>query len=185
MKFSVNINVTDIRKEASNLTERINQALFNELADILESGNDMSKVRLRWLRRMDRESISLSSWRNFIATVRTSRSLLCRNAYERPDKSSRRLTYIPYGCRLYGNLGDGWLEVQSERYGQIFISETDIIDSGHLRYGHPRPDLDDWVQEAEKFLGVPYLWGGRSFFGLDCSGLAGLIAARFGVNLTS
>jgi cell wall-associated NlpC family hydrolase len=29
----------------------------------------------------------------------------------------------------------------------------------------------DFVAVAEKFLGVPYLWGGKTSFGLDCSGL--------------
>ncbi len=29
----------------------------------------------------------------------------------------------------------------------------------------------DWVQIAERFTGRPYVWGGVSSFGLDCSGL--------------
>ncbi|WP_337185867.1 NlpC/P60 family protein [Phenylobacterium sp.] len=30
---------------------------------------------------------------------------------------------------------------------------------------------DDWAAIAERFVGAPYLWGGRESVGLDCSGL--------------
>lgn len=29
----------------------------------------------------------------------------------------------------------------------------------------------DYVSTAEQLIGVPFVWGGRSFFGMDCSGL--------------
>ena len=39
----------------------------------------------------------------------------------------------------------------------------------------------DWVAVAERLLGVPYLWGGKTPIGLDCSGLVQLALARGGV----
>lgn len=39
----------------------------------------------------------------------------------------------------------------------------------------------DWATTAQRFLGVPYLWGGRSSLGLDCSGLTQLAMAAAGI----
>lgn len=40
---------------------------------------------------------------------------------------------------------------------------------------------DDFVAIAEGFLGSPYLWGGKSCLGLDCSGLVQIALAQVGV----
>ncbi len=42
---------------------------------------------------------------------------------------------------------------------------------------------DDFVVVAERFIGVPYVWGGRSSRGLDCSALVQLALARCGVGI--
>ncbi len=39
----------------------------------------------------------------------------------------------------------------------------------------------DFVAVAEQFVGVPYLWGGRSGFGLDCSGLVQVALSACGL----
>ena len=51
---------------------------------------------------------------------------------------------------------------------------------GYVPRAHFTPVSGDFVAEAERFLGVPYLWGGRSARGIDCSGLVqlALIAVR-------
>lgn len=52
---------------------------------------------------------------------------------------------------------------------------------GHIPAVHLRP-LGDWLDDpvsvAQSFLGTPYLWGGNSHAGIDCSGLvqAALVA---------
>jgi cell wall-associated NlpC family hydrolase len=51
----------------------------------------------------------------------------------------------------------------------------------------PRPHLGpigsraaDFVDIAERFVGTPYLWGGKSSFGIDCSGLVQISLAAAG-----
>lgn len=76
----------------------------------------------------------------------------------------------------------------------VAVTETDgkwakAAHAGWIYRAHLRPigehATGDWVAEAEKFLGTPYLWGGKDSFGLDCSGLmqtamasAGIVAPR-------
>lgn len=49
-----------------------------------------------------------------------------------------------------------------------------VTGAGWMTAAHLEPigtSEDDWVAVAERFLGAPYLWGGRESLGLDCSGL--------------
>jgi cell wall-associated NlpC family hydrolase len=39
----------------------------------------------------------------------------------------------------------------------------------------------DFVAVAERFLGAPYLWGGKTVLGLDCSGLVQIALAACGI----
>ena len=43
-------------------------------------------------------------------------------------------------------------------------------------------DETDFVAVAERFLGVPYLWGGKTAFGLDCSGLVQIALTACGMS---
>lgn len=52
------------------------------------------------------------------------------------------------------------------------------ISTGHLIYGD-----DSIANYSKNFLGIPYLWGGTSPSGFDCSGFVQYVYAHFGVNL--
>ena len=59
-----------------------------------------------------------------------------------------------------------------------------LADGGHIFAKHLTPQdrhEPDFVAVAERFLGVPYLWGGKTSLGLDCSGLTQLALAAAGV----
>lgn len=64
----------------------------------------------------------------------------------------------------------GAAETRGTHYALLPSGEAMI--AGHLR---PIGEVaDDHVSVAETFLGTPYLWGGVSGFGIDCSGLVQL-----------
>src|SRR4051812_22130397 len=58
--------------------------------------------------------------------------------------------------------------------GRLEGDYHEIADGCYVHYRH-LTGLDehstDFVAVAERFAGVPYVWGGKSFSGLDCSGL--------------
>ena len=56
-------------------------------------------------------------------------------------------------------------EVNSEKTDPVFLN------------------LETMSETAKQFLNVPYLWSGRSFFGIDCSGFVQLIYKAHGISL--
>jgi hypothetical protein len=55
---------------------------------------------------------------------------------------------------------------------------------GFIPLGHVAPLAQrekDFVTVAERFLGVPYLWGGKTNLGLDCSGLVQIALNACGI----
>lgn len=53
---------------------------------------------------------------------------------------------------------------------------------GVVYEAEPLPIVKDWPECALSYLDVPYLWGGRSHHGIDCSGLVQVALARAGIS---
>ncbi|NRG46328.1 C40 family peptidase [Bacillus sp. CRN 9] len=72
------------------------------------------------------------------------------------------------------------LPVIAEEQASVIVQTpegTGILNSGDVSIcesisEQPKGNGADIVQAAEQFLGLPYLWGGMSSYGYDCSGLS-------------
>ena len=49
--------------------------------------------------------------------------------------------------------------------------------------GSPVVEIDDIIATAERLIGTPYFWGGRTSKGIDCSGLVQMSYAAAGLHL--
>jgi len=59
------------------------------------------------------------------------------------------------------------------------LSRGGFVYAGHLQAVEEKPK--DFVRFAERFVGTPYLWGGRTSNGIDCSGLVQVSLQAAGV----
>ena len=88
---------------------------------------------------------------------------LATHRYQEPDLKSPARSGPSFGATL---------GVECEVNGYLKSYEGDFVPSQHLRPLDQR--FDDHVSVAERFIGAPYLWGGDSCWGIDCSGLVQL-----------
>ena len=95
-------------------------------------------------------------------------SALSALVFSESDFKSQLLGSYSLGCRV---------AIEGEENGYARLGEGIYTPLVNLA-----PVTGDFVGVAEKFIGSPYLWGGRSYFGLDCSGLVQLALQAVGVD---
>jgi hypothetical protein len=76
-------------------------------------------------------------------------------------------------------LGAG-VTVETSEPPFVRIAQGGYVFAAHLRLCAMH--ADDFVAVAEGLVGVPYLWGGKTSQGLDCSGLVQVALAQAGVD---
>jgi len=72
---------------------------------------------------------------------------------------------------------DGWLLARLPDKRSAWIQASDVVSD-------PKPlSISESIELAKRFLGFPYLWGGTSSFGFDCSGFTQMLLRARGFNM--
>ncbi|MEJ5258375.1 MAG: SH3 domain-containing C40 family peptidase [Fervidobacterium sp.] len=166
--YGVVINpVTDVRSEPKFKSERVHQLVFGEFVEILKEENDYvyaSDIRLNYRGFINKHTLYLLTLEEYRELSRFEQVKIsapfCR--------TSGVISYmLPFGSRLYRD-GDTFLLPDGRSYS--------LLDA-------PTVETKDVVEISLQFLGIPYLWGGTSSYGFDCSGFVNRLYDVLGIDI--
>ena len=112
------------------------------------------------------------------------------NLYAKPTFKSELVTQALFNERLeILNIQDNWFKVkQWDDYiswiHKFYIStKTDDLSSSWYHINKEIKNVNDLITYANSFVGTPYLWGGKSSLGFDCSGFVQTVFKMCGISL--
>jgi cell wall-associated NlpC family hydrolase len=156
--MEVVVPVTSIQREASSTVMQTTQALLGERLMAFEIGDDWVWCQLErdgYVGYIAKAAVS-SDLTNSTHRVSVPSTFL----YPLPDIKSQAAISLPMNAKLE-------IVASDEKFSRL--SNGKYVFTKHVR---PLNDFEsDFVSVAEKFLDVPYYWGGKTARGLDCSGL--------------
>ncbi len=159
------LSAVPIRREPADASEMTNQMLFGEVAEILEKEKKWSRIKLLH--------------DNYEGWIDIKQLTNCEEDFYE--------NYIKKNHLLSQEL----IQIASSEKSQVFLpiflgSVLPFYDKNHFKINgvewHFEGEVstgkstrNDLVSTAMKYQNAPYLWGGRSPFGIDCSGLVQMV----------
>jgi cell wall-associated NlpC family hydrolase len=169
VKMEIVVPVVTVHREPDIASMQTTQALYGEKLNVFE-------VRDGWLWcQLERDGYVgyvVASAASATLTTPTHRVAATSTLlYSKPDIKSQPVVILPMNATAEVIADDG-------RFATL--SSGKFIYASHLK---PLNSAEsDFVAVAEKFLGSPYYWGGKTVHGLDCSGLVQTSLQACGVN---
>ena len=154
MKAIASVSVAPVRAENSDRAEIVTQLLFGESCDILEVDKNWTKIKIHF-----------DGYEGWVDTKQVS-------PISDADFIKRKTKTVTENFINYQHNGE-----------KTLLSIGSEIDSDNQEDTKNNIDKENLKKTTLEFLNVPYLWGGRSFFGIDCSGFTQIVYKVNGVQL--
>lgn len=170
MEYGISqLAIIPLRAEASERSEMVSQLLFGETYQIAEWQEKWVKVITAydeyegWISRVQ---VNLLNYEDYLTMQTTSPVLTVQPVTLANKQTDNSLLLLPAGSTLpfYDN-GSSWIENEVFGVNDVGQNEADIIAT------------------AKSYLNTPYLWGGRTHFGIDCSGFTQTVFKQHGIQI--
>ncbi|WP_188050338.1 C40 family peptidase [Flavobacterium sp. GP15] len=165
-----NLAIIPLRLEPSDRSEIVSQVLFGEHFEIVEQQNQWTRVRLQydayegWIDFKQMQLISEDSYKK----LSDEKIILNGDLIEYITTPSNLLIPIPLGSSLSFLNYD---EINTSNFDFEGVRTSGIKDKSLL------------IDTAFLYLNAPYLWGGKTPFGIDCSGFTQMVYKLNGYKL--
>lgn len=151
------LSIVPMRLEPADAAEMINQVLYGEHFKVLEIRKKWSRIRLAhdkyegWIDNKQYKEITVEDYD--AAQERT--PILASDLLQMATSSDEHVLSIPLGAQLAN------LSLTGDHYEGNSVAE--------------KREKATFINTALLYLKSPYLWGGRTPFGLDCSGFTQMV----------
>lgn len=165
-----NLSIIPLRAEPSDRSEIVSQVLFGEHFEILETQNQWSKIKLQyddyegWVDSKQYQTISEKSFESLSKDA----IILNSDLVEYVTNPSNILLPIPLGSSL-SFLHHSEINIENFEFEGMRTSGVKL--------------KSDLIATAYMYLNAPYLWGGKTPFGIDCSGFTQMVYKLNGYRL--
>lgn len=151
------VAVAPIRQSPNHRSEQTSQLLFGEKAQVLETEGAWTRLR--------------SAWDGYEGWCQTAQlSPISKKDFLSPKRS----LLTGHNGRLLVHKEESWLPAGAEvslLKKMSWPGAAARIKGKKEKIGHLPSHAENLVAAARLYLHAPYLWGGRTIAGIDCSGL--------------
>ncbi len=183
------LSVANLRAEPKHSSELVTQTLMGMPLLIYEEHNGFYHVKTpeayyAWVDAAGIIIMDSTQVRNWFKLPKIIMTKHCGKVYDAPEQNAQPVSDFVLNDVF------GLVEKQSDytqvvypdgRYGYVKNDSYITLDDFKERYR--KTTNNDMINYARQYIGIPYLWGGTSTKGLDCSGFTKTLYAQFGYNL--